>query len=299
MSDPRNRVLDALKAPGYGLRIVKKTQYDHDFWNGRLLVWEPPERGHRYVLGIDVAEGVGRDRTIVEVLRVGDRKRPDEQVAEWASDYHSPYEVSPIINTIGRWYKEDDGTEAQIIIEVNTASSGDAIAHDLRYRLDYSNFWIWKIYDKVKNIQSNRLGWWTNPSTRRKLLARGQHGIARNDLTLNSEFLLQELADFVSDFWRAKAQARSGTHDDRVMALFMAYWAAHDDELLAGEDIAEERRLLAIAADTLQTGVDDQGSTGVVKPDYFNSPVMLKPDGSLGAMTLERMMESWDSILDD
>lgn len=288
MIGPRNAVLEALRRPGMGLRVVERSAFDHEYWNGRLLVWSPPERGAVYVLGVDVAEGVGGDRSVVEVVRVGDRHRPDEQVAEWASDFHSVLELATIINAIGQFYCEDDGTEALVIIECNGV--GDGTLQHLRYALGYSNFFIWKQYDKRTNVATNRLGWWTNPQTRRKLVARGIHGIARGDLILHSPFLLDEMADFQRDHFMAKAQARAGTHDDRVMALLMAYWAAHDDELMAGEDVAEERRLLAKAADSLQTEVVASTPPGLqpAKPDWFNQPV-----------SFESMATAWDTFLDE
>jgi hypothetical protein len=69
------------------------------------------------------------------------------------------------------------------------------------------------------------------------------HALANKDLIINSPFLLDEMADFERDHFIAKAKARHGKHDDRIMALLIGYWGAHDDEFLAGEDIGEERRL--------------------------------------------------------
>ena len=281
--------------PGMGIHLVQRSQYDFDYWNGRLLLWGLPEPGATYTIGVDVAEGVGKDRSVIEVLRNGDRKRPDEQVAEWASDMHDMMELSPIINTIGHFYRDSEGEEALVNIELN--GPGDSTLQDLRYRLDYSNFFIYKRYDKRNTALTQWLGFVTNASTRRKLVGRGMHAIKRGDLIVHSEYLLDEMADFQRDHFMAKAQAVSGTHDDRVMALLLANWAAHDDELMAGDDIAEERRVLAHAQGTWHTGPDGQlaqspGEAAPVseapKPDWFSLPV-----------SVSAMKEGWDRFMEE
>jgi hypothetical protein len=277
-----NPIIDALKRPGMSMRVVERAKFDHEYWNGRALVWLPPEKGFRYVVGVDVAEGVGGDSSVVEVLRCGTREHCDIQVAEWASDMVSPIELAPVINMLGKWYSEDDGTEAMAIIECN--NMGIETQNQLRFGLEYSNLFQWKIYDKRTNMITNRIGWWTNPTTRKRLVARGTHGINRGDITINSSFLLKEMADFQQDYFAAKAQARASTHDDRVMAMLMAYWGAHDDELMAGEDVAEERRLLQNAGARLAVQEEVTGAPA----DWFSTP-----------MSVDKMYQAWDESFGD
>src|SRR5207247_111836 len=185
------------------------------------------------------------------VIRIGDRKRPDTQVAEYACDYIDMMELSPVIDTIGRFYHDDEGFEAIANIEVN--GPGDSTIMDLNHRLNYGNFFIWKVYDRITHLHTNRIGFVTHKNTRPKLLGRGMHALKRGDLVVHSEFLLDEMADFQRDHYVARAAAVAGMHDDRVMALLLAYWCAHDDELLSGEDVAEERRVLAKAQEKWHT----------------------------------------------
>ena len=232
---------------GWGFRgCDDPAEFDHDYWNGKLVVYEDPQPTDQYVIGVDPSGGKGADRSVIQVLRVGDINRPDEQVAEFASDHHGPHDLAPVAALVGRLYGDGSGGEALCIVEAN-GEYGDATLFDIRSRLGYGNLFVWKVYDRTKNLSSNRLGWWTTPSTRPKLVARGVHAVTHNDLIINSEELLNELEDFQSDHWMAKAQASSGRHDDRVMSMLMAYWAAHDNEWKAGQDIAAERNRLRLA----------------------------------------------------
>ena len=232
---------------GWGFQgVPDPAEFDRDYWNGKLVVYEDPIPTATYVVGVDPSGGKGADRSVIEVRRVGDLEKPDEQVAEFASDHHGPHEIAPVAALVGRLYGDGAGGEALLIVEAN-GEYGDSCLFDIRSRLGYGNLFVWKVYDRTQNLASNRLGWWTTPSTRPKLVARGVYAITNGDLIVNSEELLNELEDFQSDHYMARAQAVSGRHDDRVMSMLMAYWAAHDNEWLAGQDIAMERRRLHAA----------------------------------------------------
>ncbi len=235
-----------------------------------MLVWEAPEQGEMYAIGVDPAEGVGQDRSVCEVIKVGNLYHPDIQVAEFTSDYLDPIFFADVVNTIGRFYHDDDGTEAFATIECN-APCGDTLVNDLRSRLDYSNLFIWKAYDRINSVYTNKLGWWTNKTTRPKIIARGLHAFSQKDLIINSGFLLDEMADFERDHFIAKAKARHGRHDDRIMALLIGYWGAHDDEWIGGEDIGEQRRLRGLAGE-IQKDMAAQGAAKK-RSDYQNTAI--------------------------
>jgi hypothetical protein len=264
---------------GWGFRgLPHPKEYDHGYWNGKLIVYEDPLPTASYVVGVDPSGGKGSDRSVVEVLRVGDLERPDEQVAEFASDHHGPHEISPVAALLGRLYGDGSGGEALLIVECN-GEYGDSCIFDIRSKLQYGNLFVWKVYDRTKNLNTNRIGWWTTNSTRPKLVARGVHAITNDDLVINSEHLLDEMEDFQTDHWMAKAQASSGRHDDRVMAMLMAYWAAHDNEWMAGYDVAEERRNLRAAGKLEQTAKES-----AEPPKTWQNT----------AITYDQMLEEWD-----
>lgn len=278
--------IQALIKPGWGLNVIDAvSEYDYDVWNGRLLVWESPANGETYAIGVDPAEGVNADRSVCEVIKVGNLTHPDVQVAEFACDFLSPPDFANVVNVIGRFYHDVDGSEAFATIECN-APCGDVMINDLRMRLDYTNQFIWKQYDRRENMYTNKFGWWTNKTTRPKLIARGLDSMSKGDLIINSQYLLDEMSDFERDHYVAKAKARYGRHDDRIMALLIGYWGAHDDEWMAGDDMAEQRRLRT-AAGEIQNDMIKLADSGK-RADYQCS-----------AVTYKQMMERADEWLMD
>lgn len=64
---------------GYGMRRVPLEDLRLlDSLFDCLLVWEPPrKRGlRRYVIAVDVADGIGLDRSVIEVARMGTIEEP-------------------------------------------------------------------------------------------------------------------------------------------------------------------------------------------------------------------------------
>lgn len=258
-----------------GMHVIPEiSQYDYEYWNGRLLVWEEPMRGCEYGIGIDTGEGVKKDRSVCQVIRKGDYQRPDEQVAEFASDFLDPIDFAGMANLIGRFYSEDDGTEAFCTIETNNPA-GAAVLNTMRSKLDYTNFFIRKDYEKRENLYTTKYGWHTTRHNRGLIIARGLHAFQYGDLVVNSHFCLDEMADFESNHDLAQARVKRGKgHDDRIMSLLIGYWGMHDDEWLAGEDIGEQRRLRGAKVEEVEKIAEKSGSGQ--KPSFMNTLITSK-----------------------
>lgn len=281
--------LESLIRPGMGMSVISDlSEYDWEAWNGRMMVWEAPMQGEQYALGVDPAEGVGQDNSVCEVIRVGSINRPSEQVAEFACNFMTPPDFANVVNTIGRFYHDADNNEAYCAIECN-ANCGEVMMTELRLRLEYSNLYIKKDYNRVENLYTNKIGWWTDKKTRPQLIARGLHAFLKGDMIINSEELFKEMSRFEKDHLlaNAKAKAASGYHDDRVIAILIAFWAGHEDWWLSGEDIHDERRLR-------QKGIELQAKMPVTA-----TPSKKKRDFQNQAITLREMWSRADAELLD
>jgi hypothetical protein len=262
--------------PGYGFRRLDKAQLASlpNLRQGVFSIWEYPRlRGNRrYILGVDVSDGLGQDYSVVDVIRQPTIEEPAEQVAQYVTNVLDPKALAFICDAIGRYYCDSDGIEALAAIETN--NHGLATQDTLQLHLGYCHFYVWEYADaaSVERRYSTRIGWLTSPRTRPLLLA-SFHGAVtavdpishQPDYILNSPITRGELRHFITASTIGEAEAARGQHDDCVMAAAIGYYVAWR---MAGgevEPVAERRRRHA-AFNALAK------ERQIERPDYRNSP---------------------------
>lgn len=217
-----------------------------------LLVYEPPRtkfthREFRYVLGVDVSDGIGKDRSVIDVLRVPTLEEPAEQVAQFVTETVSPEDLTPIVDAIGRLYPDRDGMEALAAIETN--NHGLSTQDLLQKHYGYGHFYRWQYVDKqdLSRRFSQAIGWATTAKTRGMLLSRFATILKRIDevtgqpaIIIHSPFTYEDLADFYSPTGRLE-DAEGTRTDDCVFSLAIASLAA--EQLFIGEQepVADRR----------------------------------------------------------
>lgn len=256
MPDPNRLELPA----GYGFKVVPKgewwqTKDSADFEEAffdRLAIWEKPRQGHRYVLGVDVSDGLGLDRSVVDVLRVGTLTEPDEQVAQFVSSTIDPIDLAHIIDPIGRFYRDQtDDTPGLVAIECN--NHGIATQAEIMRHIGYYNLFVWQYEDArdPRRRYSTKFGWYTTARTRPIILARYVKGINTidphtgfSDYRINSFLTQEELRDFQAPpggaLWQASAA--NGAHDDCIMAGAITVHVGQTLHFEDGEPLEDKRR---------------------------------------------------------
>jgi hypothetical protein len=213
-------------------------------WDNRVIIWENPRPGFIYVLGADVSYGLdGKDNGSAQVLRVGNRWAEDEQVAEWCGNV-DPINMTVPIWILGHIYQDKvAGLPAKVAVECNPGSPGIVTQTELM-RQNYPYFYVWTRPLRQDGAMSHEVGWWTTPGTRPLLIEKGVHCIENSSLRVNSPFFVDEMASFVHTYsptGMKKVEHAPGAHDDRIMALFIALYVAHESDSIS---IAEERTRL-------------------------------------------------------
>jgi hypothetical protein len=245
--------LDQVSLPsGYGLRpLTAAERAELADYEDHLLVWEVPRRPHRYVIGVDVSDGINQDRSVIDVTRVATIEEPDEQVAQFVSRQIDPVELAGYIDAIGRFYRDVDGFEALVAIEVN--NHGLATQAELARHWGYQHFFVWQYEDKRNpaNRYSTNIGWYTSAKTRGIILTRYRRAITaydpitnQPDYRINSPFTMEELKDFQTESGLVHAAASAGATDDCIMAGAISVHVAQTLYLETGEPLSEARHRL-------------------------------------------------------
>jgi hypothetical protein len=209
----------------------------------RLVIWELPKPGHIYVVACDTAYGLdGGDSSAIEVVRVGNRWLPDEQVAEWKGNFR-PSALADIVWNIGHLYADKvDGFPAKVAIECQPGSPGTVPQLDLQRR-GYPHFYIYKRPLRVGGGGwSKEVGWWTTGITRTPLTEGGVNVVEKGELKVNSPVVIEEMRSYVYRYTNQgdrRLDHAPGYHDDALLALFIAYYVAHESDT---RNIADDRR---------------------------------------------------------
>lgn len=305
---------DSFSLPGgYGMRRMSATEFATHGEGlaglfDMLLVFEPPRkrpqhRHYRYVIGADISDGLGLDRSVCDVLRVPTIAEPAEQVAQFVTDSVSAEDFAPIIDAIGRWYADPDGMEAQAAIEIN--NHGKSTQDLLQKHYGYGNFYRWQYVDKAKldDRFSKAIGWETSVRTRPILLGRLATALKAIDpitghpgIVIHSPITFNDLADFYSATGHlADAEATRGAHDDCVFSIAIANFAA--EQLLVGEQepLADRRHREHMEA------VDRKRASGVDRRDWRNTDCTAAEmelelaDDDLGILTEDEIQDLAES----
>jgi len=176
---------------------------------GELEIFEKPERGKRYVIGGDTAEGLAHgDKQILYVLK----HQTEECVAVYRSGI-PPDEFITVAYNVGKFYNW-----ALLGIESNK----DGLwVNDGLDKLGYINLYYRKVFDDITKNVTKFFGWKTTSATRPFALA----ALKAVFLRKTSGFPMAILSEMVTFLRNAKGrpEALAGKHDDVVMAASIGY----------------------------------------------------------------------------
>ena len=192
--------------------------------HGPVHVWKFPEPGLTYSLGMDVAEGVGADYTIIQVIC----NDTGEVVAKYASNRVRAESAGIDAYLLGSYYnfgllgieRNGPGLATLAVCERGTAEYPQIAG--------YPNLYYHTYTDRKIPEETRRLGWITNRTTKEAMLSRLAQRVETRGLTIFCRNTLLEMQGFVWDAEKKKfhqnyrAPDSTLSHDDEIMALAIA-----------------------------------------------------------------------------
>lgn len=194
-----------------------------------LRIWWLPEKGKKYVIGVDVSEGIeiesskGKepDYSVITVFDVQARK----VVARWRG-LIDPDLLGDEVFAIGMFYNK-----ALVGVEIN--NHGLTTAAKLKNTF-YRNLYMRETAeDEQFQVRTSKFGWLTNKKTKPVMINELVRSIRENDIIDLDVVFIRECMSYVRDD-NGAMNAQQGQHDDCVMsmaiALQMAEWSAYDTD---------------------------------------------------------------------
>jgi len=182
-----------------------------------------PRKGSIYSLGADVAAGVGKDRSVMEVVCVDTQ----EQVAEWVSDRIEPDAFADKIASLAEIYNNSFATvEANNHGIVTLDILMDIYPQYLIYSSESSGG------DGQRDMEPSlvRQGFRTTSKSKPMLIGKLRKYLAKV-ITIYSPGLKGELDSYI-ERPTGELGAEEGCHDDRVIAFACAVWGIEKASLV-------------------------------------------------------------------
>ena len=201
------------------------------FENGKYRVWEEPNEKNIYAVGVDVAEGVNSNYSVVQVLDITNLKEI-KQVAVYGDNNITPFNfISKLLEILKQW------GSPPVLIERNNC--GAQVVDQLKLTHNYEN--IVSYSPKINGQEyAKRAGVVAHTNTKYKGVTNMRYWL--NELKVVKLFdrdTVLELKNFVR-YPNGTWAARQGDHnDDRVMSLIWALMILENDVCEKYFDILE------------------------------------------------------------
>ena len=179
-----------------------------------MWIWKKPEVGHKYIMGVDVSRGDGKDSSTIVILDFENL----EQVAEFQFKL-PPDMLAEIVYKYGNMYN------AYTIIDI-TGGMGVAtvlklMEMDYKY-LHYDDPKSRKLsekYAKTKYKEGDKVPGFNVGNTRLQMVSELEEHIRENKTIIRSQRMISELRTFV--YKNGRPDHMESYHDDIIMAFAM------------------------------------------------------------------------------
>ena len=248
-------------------RLVDSPRSQMGSEDSYLAIWEEPQPGERYDIGVDTSAGLEEgDFCVAEVWKRSNL----EQVAEFRVRLDA-MELGEKLFWLAHYFNT-----AQIALEM--ASTGFACNAQLQ-RLGYPYLYIWRHRERSFPTLSTYTGWKTTRESKSYMVSVTNSFIMKNQITIHSHVLWNEMSDFVRIPGMSEGydQYRGNNgYDDCVMAAMIGLIAS-DDETYGqhSPNIGTAKSRKELIEEALAIGgpsrYDDSGGVEVHTDRFLNS----------------------------
>ena len=179
-----------------------------------MWVWKEPEEGHKYIMGVDVSRGDGKDSSTIVILDFEGL----EQVAEYQAKI-APDLLAELVYKYGNMYN------AYTVVDITGGMGVSTVMKlmEMEYKhLHYDDPKSRKLsdkYAKTKYKQGDKVPGFNVGNTRLQMISELEEHIRENKTTIRSSRMISELRTFV--YKGGRPDHMEGYHDDIIMAYAM------------------------------------------------------------------------------
>lgn len=183
-----------------------------------IWVWEEPQEGHQYIMGVDVSRGDGEDASTIVILDFTTM----EQVMEYQGKIQ-PDLLAQIVEQYGDLYK------AYTVVDITGGMGVSTVLKLLEFdykRLHYDNPNGKVLSSKQKEMmvysKDSKIPGFSVGNVRLPMVANFEYKIRTNEVKIRSVRMTSEMKTFI--YKNGRPDHMEGYHDDLLMAMAMCLW---------------------------------------------------------------------------
>jgi len=204
-----------ITAPTRGDLVYKNGEvFFEEHGKGLLEVYNWPDDAHKYVIGVDISEGIDNDRSSASVVNL---ETLTEDIVINTSKL-DPSEFAIELFKLGHWCNK-----ALIAVEGNGPGLACIIplSQGQKEYKPYRNLYYKEILDEQTKKLTKKFGWRTDAKSKPLMIDKLAEMIREHLITIPSEYTIRELQTYVIEE-NGKMNAVEGCFDDRVVSLAIA-----------------------------------------------------------------------------
>jgi hypothetical protein len=231
-----------------------------------MWIWKKPEVGHKYIMGVDVSRGDGKDSSTIVILDFENL----EQVAEFK--YKLPPDMlAEIVYKYGNMYN------AYTIVDITGGMGVATVLKLLEMEYKYLHYddpksrKLSEKYAKTVYKQGDKVPGFNVGNTRLQMVSELEEHIRENKTIIRSHRMISELRTFV--YKSGRPDHMEGYHDDIIMAYAMAIFIIQTSfkklELVEKQTKAMLGSWVNVSNKETTTSLNDKQH---INPFYTNTP---------------------------
>ena len=210
---------------------------------GILWVWEYPQENTDYCVSLDTSDGVGKDRTVLSVIRRGTPVRSSAIVARFSTPYLNGLQVIPIYLLLLNYYStwsSHSGEVAKPLASPEMNKDGNGVVAEL-IKHGWVNVYVRRNFSarELDPEKRTQWGWLTTPASRPTVTSWWVRLVKGNFIDIMDYWTVDELPNFVANeseqTRKIRLEADRGAFDDHIMAGAIGVVTVHDLDLLNSE----------------------------------------------------------------
>ena len=230
-----------------------------------MWIWKKPEEGHKYIMGVDVSRGDGKDSSTIVILDFENLeqvaefkfKLPPDILAEIVYKYGNLYNAYTVVDITG-------GMGVSTVLKLLEMDYKHLHYDDPKSR-KLSEKYAKKVYKQGDKVPGFNVG-----NTRLQMVSELEEHIRENKTIIRSQRMISELRTFV--YRNGRPDHMDGYHDDIIMAYAMPIFIVQTSFKKLEQVEKQTKAMLDSWVNTSNQNSTPVSNNNYTNPFFVNSP---------------------------